>query len=201
MPEDQVVKHCAPTLAGLKTGNIFMTTFDSEKTLDREILRLNGLLCKKGLKAVKLRARENRALIYVYRPGKLQKDLDSSEARKILKRFGYTMSEHEKCVDRLCKRMCERCDFPHEVGLFLGYPPEDVKGFIKHGGRHCKSCGHWKVYGDVQEAQRQFNRYSKCTGVYMKCLRRGVPFERLLVESNDRPGSHPEETEKNEKNY
>ncbi len=31
-------------------------------------------------------------------------------------------------------------DFPHEIGLLLGYPPEDVIGFIENRGQiHCIS--------------------------------------------------------------
>ena len=32
---------------------------------------------------------------------------------------------------------------PHEVGLFLSYPPEDVKGFIDHRASGFKSAGLW----------------------------------------------------------
>ena len=32
----------------------------------------------------------------------------------------------------------ESGEFPHEVGLFLSYPPEDVKGFIDHRANNFK---------------------------------------------------------------
>ena len=35
MSEDLIIKHCAPTLAGLKTGNIFNASYESEDELDR----------------------------------------------------------------------------------------------------------------------------------------------------------------------
>ena len=35
----------------------------------------------------------------------------------------------------------ESGEFPHEVGLFLGYPPEDVKGFIDHRANNFKCAG------------------------------------------------------------
>ena len=50
-------------------------------------------------------------------------------------------------------------DFPHEVGLFLGYPVWDVKGFIEHKGQQYKLCGYWKVYDDVPGALCKFEEY------------------------------------------
>lgn len=189
MSEDLIVRHCAPTLAGLKTGNMFRASFADEGELDAELERLNLILTEKGLRITALRidCQVNcgkcgiRALMYIYRPGQLQSDLDEEEAKAILSAFGYEDGDHEICIRRLTDRICECEDFPHEVGLFLGYPPEDVKGFIELGGRQSKASGYWKVYGDVDRAQKQFERFSKCTGVYLKCLERGLPFTKLAV--------------------
>ena len=189
MSEDLIVRHCAPTLAGLKTGNMFRASFADEGELDAELERLNLILTDKGLRITALRidCQVNcgkcgiRALMYIYRPGQLQSDLDEEEAKAILSAFGYEDGDHEICIRRLTDRICECEEFPHEVGLFLGYPPEDVKGFIELGGRQSKASGYWKVYGDVDRAQKQFERFSKCTGVYLKCLERGLPFTKLAV--------------------
>lgn len=189
MSEDLIVRHCAPTLAGFKTGNMFMASFADEDDLDAEVERLNCILTEKGLRITALRidCHANcgkcgiRALMYIYRPGQLQSDLDDAEAKAILADFGYEEGDHEICIRKLTDRICECEDFPHEVGLFLGYPPEDVKGFIELGGRQSKASGYWKVYGDVDHAQKQFERFTKCTGVYLKCLERGLPFTKLAV--------------------
>ena len=120
-------------------------------------------------------------MIYIYRPGRLQSDLNADEAKDILLRFGYEESNLDGCISRLADRIYECDEFPHEVGLFLGYPPEDVQGFIEFGGRKSKASGYWKVYGDVDRAQKQFERFSKCTGVYLECLGRGLPITKLAV--------------------
>ena len=49
--------------------------------------------------------------------------------------------------------------FPHEIGLFLSYPPEDVRGFIEHKGHESKCDGCWKVYGDAERAKKTFRTY------------------------------------------
>ena len=56
--------------------------------------------------------------------------LKHSAAKDILKENGYPESPG-RCVSYLRGRLAESGEFPHEVGLFLGYPPEDVSGFIK----------------------------------------------------------------------
>ncbi len=70
--------------------------------------------------------------------------------------------------------------FPHEVGLFLGYPPADVDGFM-HRKQACKLSGIWKVYDDVEGASRQFARCKHCTEVYLQRYRQGYSLDRLTV--------------------
>ena len=71
--------------------------------------------------------------------------------------------------------------FPHEIGLFLGYPPKDVKGFIEEGPRCAKCTGCWQVYGDEEKALKTFERYRKCTEVYCAQVSCGKSLERLTV--------------------
>ena len=51
--------------------------------------------------------------------------------------------------------------FPHEIGLFLGYPAEDVQGFIRNCAAKPKLVGAWKVYGDAEVAKKKFASYKK----------------------------------------
>ena len=71
--------------------------------------------------------------------------------------------------------------FPHEVGLFLSYPPEDVRGFIEHRGHGSKCEGCWKVYGDAKRARATFRAYKKCTDCYCRRQATGTPIDRLAV--------------------
>ena len=47
MSEELIIKHCAPTLAGLKTGNIFICPCESKAKTHNQIRRLNRTLAKK----------------------------------------------------------------------------------------------------------------------------------------------------------
>ena len=71
--------------------------------------------------------------------------------------------------------------FPHEIGLFLGYPPSDVEGFMNSPSEGVECVGCWKVYGNRREAERIFASYRKCTEAYCHAAERGVALERLAV--------------------
>lgn len=183
MWEKQLVRHCSPTLAGLKTGSVFTVSVADEEELRCTLRRLNGQFRDKGLRVIPLRRREGRALIYVYRPCRLRQDLGDETAGALLGACGYCRKSPEGCIAQLIKRLEEREDFPHEIGLFLGYPPEDVAGFIRNDAENYKCCGVWKVYTDVEAAQRTFDQYRKCTQVYCSQWEKGADLRRLTVAS------------------
>lgn len=180
MQEELIVQLCSPTLAGLKTGSLFSCPYQTEQELMEEVRHLNRRLSPKGIRVLVMRVRR-RALIYVYRPSSLKKDLADESVAGLLKDFGYSVDCAERCVVQLIERLHTCPEFPHEIGLFLGYPPEDVRGFIENKAQDCKCVGCWKVYGDEAEARRRFAQYKKCTDVYCACWEQGRSIERLTV--------------------
>lgn len=124
---------------------------------------------------------EKRVLIYMYRPDRLRADLKDAQALSILSEKAYPIDNADKCVAELVRRVNSQETFPHEIGLFLGYPSEDVNGFIKYGADKAKCVGTWRVYGDEEAAKKKFALYKKCTRVYKDAYRRHNSFERLVV--------------------
>lgn len=183
MSEDYIVRNCAPTLAGIKTGNMFTCPFESKETLLDFVRKMNKRLVCKGLRILPLRFSDKKALIYLYRPTKLRRDLTHTAAAELLQRHGYNTNSCEQCVVHLMKKLREQAEFPHEIGLFLGYPPEDVYGFIENKACDCKCVGCWKVYGDEEAAKKKFAQYKKCSRVYWDQWKKGKDIERLTVAS------------------
>ena len=181
MSEEYLVAHTAPTLAGLKTGSLFPCAYSSWPVLLREIRAMNRLLRGKGLCLIPLRHRTGRALLYLYRPARLSRDLAAEDAATLLEQEGYADLRQSRALAELIQRLERFEDFPHEIGLFLSYPPEDVRGFIEHGGRNCKCVGCWKVYGDAKRAQDTFRAYKLCTDRYRAYSAMGAPVARLAV--------------------
>lgn len=180
MSDELLVRHCAPTLARLKTGNMFTCRFETEEDMVQAIRGLNRRLGGKGLRILPLRYRGGVGLVYVYRPGRLDTDLSCAAACRLLEGRGYPCGNANGCVKQLRRRLAQAEDFPHEIGLFLGYPPEDVDGFIHRKGQE-KMTGCWKVFGDEEAARATFARYKKCTDVYVRQHAKGQALERLTV--------------------
>lgn len=181
MSEEYLIRHCAPTLAGIKTANLFTCPLDSRASLLESLRKLNRKLSRKGLRLLPLRFSDKKALIYLYRPTKLRQDLSQETAVSLLEQEGYDTGSCEKCVGCLARKLRMQEEFPHEIGLFLGYPAEDVHGFIHLGPDCCKCTGCWKVYGDEDSAKKTFAQYKKCSRVYFDRWTKGTDIERLTV--------------------
>jgi len=72
MSDEMIVRQCAPTLAGIKTGSLFPCPYESRTQLMDEIRAMNHMLVPKGLCMLPVRCEGGSALLYVYRPGRLQ---------------------------------------------------------------------------------------------------------------------------------
>lgn len=180
--EQYVIEYCAPTLASLKTGNLFSLPSVSQEDLKSFILTWNEKLREKGVKVVILKEKCP-TLIYVYRKSRLNEDINKKEVKEFLKIIGYDFNSSIQAIEFLKTRIEKLSSFPHEIGLFLGYPFEDVIGFIENKGQNCKYSGHWKVYCDECEAIRKFQKYNKCKKVYSKLWNQGSSLLKLTVAS------------------
>lgn len=177
-----LVKYGAPTLAGLKTGSLFNLPCRSRRELGEAVARGNRRLNPKGLYVAVLRQDLTSALILLYRRQELETDLRQREAAALLHQLGYQEASLGAQLQELRRRLARREAFPHEIGLFLGYPPEDVRGFMADcRGHNCKCTGCWKVYGDEAAAQDRFRRYKQCTAIYWGLYRRGRSLTQLTV--------------------
>ena len=181
MSEELIIKHCSPTLAGIKTGNLFSCSYTSKKKAVAAINRMNSIFVPKGVRILPLKFDVKRMLVYVFRPSKLAKDLSDKNSCELLKSQGYRLLDVKSCILQLRRRINAGSDFPHEIGLFLGYPPEDVRGFIFHKGNCCKCLGCWKVYGNEEKALREFSRFKKCSDVYYSKWLQGTSIQKLTV--------------------
>lgn len=173
-----LILNCSQTLAGLKTGTVFNITRESDPVSGADIDLANRLLNRKGIWLCMTENTPGCPLVYVFRRSQLARDLNQDKARAILRTYGYPVPSGsdpvsvDECVAFLVRRLTKASGFPHEIGLFLGFPAGDVEGFIRNRGEGCRLCGYWKVYGNEQEAKRQFERFQKCAGIYRRSLNR-----------------------------
>ncbi len=182
MLEKDLIYYCAPTLAGMKIANLFSHRFQNKAEFLKNVLELNSTANKKGVKIDILCIKNNRALVYVYREKQLIMNLKNNLAAEILRKCGYDINANvENYIAYLKSRFGMDICFPHEIGLFLGYPAEDVWEFICHKGKNCKYCGLWKVYFNVDDAKALCDKYEHCQSVYRRVFNNGGDINRMIV--------------------
>lgn len=179
--EKQLIEHCAPTLAGIKSANLFSYFYEVEGIVWKELKEVNSLLNERGVYVEAMLWREKSVLIYVYRRNHLKKELNQPGAMELLVKYGYKNNELNGCIRHLKKRLYNYTCFPHEIGLFLGYPIEDVKGFIENEGRNCKTCGLWKVYCNETEKEKLFHKLKRCTEIYIQVFSEGRSLVQMTI--------------------
>ena len=181
--EKDLIEHCSPTLASIKTANLFCHTFTCAEEIHRNICLWQEILREKGIRLFLLRVCACTALVYVCRPTALRRDLCCDGVRRFLSAYGYGCLELCSAVERLKQRLAAQADFgfPHEIGVFLGYPLADVIGFIENEGKNFKCAGCWKVYENEWETRRLFAKYEKCRNVYRRLWREGRSVLQLTV--------------------
>mgnify|MGYP005761667159 FL=1 len=178
--EKYLIRHCAPTLASLKPANLFRC-FGNRAELAAQARALEAQLLPKGLRLCVLQGLADGALLYLYRPSQLAAYIGRPEVDAFLAEQGYPAASLEQKLAHLAARIREEGGFPHEIGIFLGYPLEDVRGFIRHKGQNCRCAGYWKVYGDAGAAQKMFDKFRKCTDLYLRLWEKGMSVGQLTV--------------------
>ena len=175
--ELQLVLQCAPTIAGLKTSNLLIVPKDLEDKV-RLVLRHSGLL------GYRLVYDKKRVVFLVFNRNMLMSYLAKAEVRDFLVKYGYRTDAFGGCLSIFQKRyeayVHSRKDFPHEMGIFLGYPLQDVEGFIESGGDNFLLSGYWKVYSDVAEAQGLFEKFDVVKDDMVRMVSKGYSIKSIV---------------------
>lgn len=154
--------HCAPALTGVAPANLISLRRRDFPHLEEELRKYQQAFARRGVCFHTLCSCANHELILVYRPQRMAQTLEREGVGELLTPLDYDLSQPvELVLNHLGQRVRQGGSFPHEIGIFLGYPVEDVMGFIANKGQNFKLCGPWKVYGDVTEAQRCFTRIQR----------------------------------------
>lgn len=112
----------------------------------------------KPVSSYQFNARERQHPLLLYRPDRLHRVLSREENMRFLSGFGYPgASELLSCLAHWQRRLAS--GFPHETGIFLGIPLDDVRSFIHHQGKHYLFNRYWKVYHQPEQAGQTFRAY------------------------------------------
>lgn len=177
--EERIVRFCAPVLTGIKTGGLFNTCEIDPHTICKDTVAARKRLRRFGIDVRLFFTGGKTPLVYVYRPDALARDLASAETQAFLTPLGYASFDVQSALSQLARRLREQDGFPHEIGLFLSYPHDDVKSFVTFGSQCAKFCGHWCVFHNEEQARQCFAAYDHSRSVCLARYRAGQPLEAL----------------------
>lgn len=151
----------SPTVEGLKPASLMIFSRDSRRNLYENWIRnLDFLRRNLDLDFMELKRSENSVHVLFYDPNLLREVIVNKNTRTFLARFGYDLEEDISSVlESLSQRYSRAC--PHEIGVFLGYPVDDVLDFIYPSEKECLMKGYWKVYNDLERAKEVFDSYDR----------------------------------------
>ncbi|MGN1230483.1 MAG: DUF3793 family protein [Anaerotignum sp.] len=184
--EATMLYYASPALLGRKQANLFSFPVGRLTDFRKEIETYRKELAPLGISVEYLYSRHQRVYLLVYRRDMLLQYLKQPTVKDFLIQEGYPASVGEEasfdeCLSVLRQHILQGEDFPHEIGFFFGYPPEDVFAFIREKGRNYKLVGDWKVYGDGKAALRTFRSYARCRKRLMEQAAAGASIVSLLT--------------------
>lgn len=169
--ETQLALQCAPVLAGLKISNLLNVSKTQEKFI-------RDFLVNTELSSYVLLRNGHRVIILLYHEKMLKAYLNNKQIQKFLTEEGYGTMELEEMLWLLSERyqshIEKKADFPHEMGVFLGYPMEDVEGFIENHGENFLCIGYWKVYQNQQKKLDLFQEYDRAKEWMILLISNGI---------------------------
>ncbi len=178
--EMKLAFHAAPALLGIKCANLISFPANKSEVL-LFIEKFNKKAVSRGLKSRILCKCKKHMLVLIYNEKMLQKHFSDVKIKNILMEYDYPYNaDISEYLEVLSNRILESDSFPHEIGIFLGYPIEDVIGFIQNKGENFKLCGCWKVYGCENSARRAFENYDKCRKFLCNKLNNGADIYQAL---------------------
>lgn len=177
--------HCAPFLKGIKDSTLLVLKAEDAKLMGKTLYRINAK-CKTMYRS------GDKMILLIYREQGLKKLLNDKRAKKFLLEYGYqgldlVNDSHvlNQILDFLKMRFGsaygKRKEFPHEIGVFLGYPIEDVVGFIENNGQNFLLTGYWKVYSNKEQAEKMFRNYDEARESAIYEVLEGKKFYEIAV--------------------
>lgn len=179
-----IIRNAAPTIRKHKTSSLINFT---NSNVNRNLNDLwekhkNEVKDKLDVDYFELKKDKTSTLVLFFNIEKINLSIRDKSNMEFLKRFGYNETmDAAQCLSLLGKRFQYMC--PHEIGIFLGYPIEDVTSFVDFPNTKCKMVGYWKVYHDIESAEIIFTKYDEIKHAIVQSMMRGMKPTELLKKS------------------
>lgn len=171
-PVDCLTAHlmleCSEVLAGMKPANL-ISLVNRPRPCGRNLYQLWQSMHHQAIKRLEkldflvLQTKERALMLLCYDKQQLTRHLEHAGIRTLLQKAGY---QREASVDQLLaelkQRITDRNSFPHEIGLFIGYPAKDVAAFMGLVKLPFTCQALWKIYGNPDRSLHLAEHFRCC---------------------------------------
>lgn len=175
--ETQFVLQCAPMIAGLKTSNLLIIKTEYVNYILKLLKNSNISF------AFLVRTKEKTTLL-LYREHLLMEYLSDPKVIRLLSSMGYENINFISLLKSVQKQYEEyihnKAGFPHELGLLLGYPSEDVKGYMDNFGKNALYTGYWQVYENPEDKICLFEKFEAAKEKLIRLLSGGIDLKEVI---------------------
>ncbi|MHB1407046.1 MAG: DUF3793 family protein [Desulfitobacteriaceae bacterium] len=166
-----VTERIGATLAGAKPAEIL--TFPLNKgqirSADWERSRAS-FLAQRLLGLREIRKANGTEQVFFYHGDALDEALTHQPHLNFLQGQGYPLHyKREDYLDLLIAKL-QGENFPHEIGLFLGYPLKDVLGFMGHPALKLVKTRGWKVYGSERLSDLRYESFQDARNMVLTIM-------------------------------
>jgi len=159
---------CSEVLAGVKPANL-ISLVNRTRPCGRNLYQLwqthqHQVASRFGsLEFIMLQDKPRAVLLLCFDRNHLEQHLSHAGIRTLLHKAGYQpQSGLDELLDLLLQRIVKHDRFPHEIGLFIGYPPKDVAAFMGMVKLPFTCQALWKIYGNPAQSLRLAEDYRCC---------------------------------------
>lgn len=175
--ETQLALQCAPLITGLKVSNLLIIPKGNEEVVKR-------ILNRTGISFYRLIQTRTKTTFLLFRRNELEEFLSDENVKNVFIRAGYKSLQIGKILRTFSLRyeayMQGDKSFPHEMGLLLGYPVEDVVGFVENNGKNFLYSGYWKVYENQKAKVKLFDKFKVAEETLIHLLSNGLSMSDII---------------------
>jgi len=154
----RIVRCIAATIAGRKPATLMNISNDNSGLLDKWDCHNTDLFSRSEIDYYELKRTDKNAIVLFFNQNRLNELLGNESVNKFLSECGYEFDSIDYVLDMLRRRYAT-VGCPPEIGVFLGIPLKDVKGFMGLNSLRNTKYGMWKIYGDPASSEERMNVY------------------------------------------
>lgn len=157
-----LIESLAPLILGIKPSVLLNVSLENEM----EWQEFEGLYTQqRPLKIRKIRELNGRMQVIFYQRELLDSVLRQNSIQEFLRTLSYPKQYSLDIYLNLLRHRIISFKFPHEVGVFLGYPLKDVLGFMGLLPLPYRKTQGWRIYGDETLSNQVYEKYRQARNI------------------------------------